>query len=58
MSIGLVLIAQEIFPLHLVANILVNAVIGSVIINELISPPLVKYALLKAGETHTAEDEL
>jgi hypothetical protein len=37
---------------------LVNAVIGSVIINELISPPLVKYALLKAGETHTAEDEL
>jgi hypothetical protein len=53
-SIGLVLIAQEIFPLHLVANILVNAVIGSVIINELISPPLVKYALLKAGETRTA----
>ncbi|HDH99011.1 MAG TPA: sodium:proton antiporter [Deltaproteobacteria bacterium] len=57
-SIGLVLIAQEIFPLHLVANILVNAVIGSVIINELISPPLVKYALLKAGETHTAEEGL
>jgi Kef-type K+ transport system membrane component KefB len=57
-SIGLVLIAQGIFPSHLVANILVNAVIGSVIINELISPPLVKYALLKAGETHTAENEL
>jgi Kef-type K+ transport system membrane component KefB len=57
-SIGLVLIAQEIFPFHLIANIVVNAVIGSVIINELISPPLVKYALLKAGETRTAEYEL
>ena len=50
-TIGLVLIAREIFPLPLVASILVNAVIGSVIINELIAPPLVKYALLKAGET-------
>ena len=50
-TVGLVLIAQEIFPRPLVASILVNAVIGSVIINELIAPPLVKYALLKAGET-------
>lgn len=55
-TIGLVLMAEEIFPLPLVANILVNAVIGSVIINELIAPPLVKYALLKAGEARTTED--
>ena len=33
------------------AGLLVNAVIGSVILNELIAPPLVKYALVKAGET-------
>ena len=53
-TVGLVLIAQEIFP-GPVAGLLVNAVIGSVILNELIAPPLVKYALLKAGETAMAE---
>ena len=46
----LVLIAQDIFSPP-VASLLVNAVIGSVILNELIAPPLVKYALVKAGET-------
>jgi Kef-type K+ transport system membrane component KefB len=50
-TIGLVLIAQDIFPHSVLASILVNAVIGAVILNELIAPPLVKYALLKAGET-------
>jgi Kef-type K+ transport system membrane component KefB len=50
-SIGLVLMAREIFPSPLLASILVNGVIGAVIINELIAPPLVKYALVKAGET-------
>ncbi len=53
-TVGLVLIAQEIFP-GPVAGILVNAVIGSVIANELIAPPLVKYALLKAGEVAIPE---
>jgi Kef-type K+ transport system membrane component KefB len=50
-TVGLVLVAQEIFPLPLMTSILVNAVIGSVIINELIAPPLVKHALLMAGES-------
>jgi len=27
-----------------------NAVLASVILNELIAPPLVKYAIFKAGE--------
>jgi Kef-type K+ transport system membrane component KefB len=49
-TVGLVLIAQDIFSPP-VASLLVNAVIGSVILNELIAPPLVKYALVKAGET-------
>ena len=53
-TLGLVLIAQEIFS-GPVAGLLVNAVIGSVILNELIAPPLVKYALVKAGETAMAE---
>lgn len=32
------------------ASLLVNAMLASVIINELIAPPLTKYALFKAGE--------
>lgn len=49
-TVGLVLIAQEIFAPE-VASLLVNAVIGSIVLNELLAPPLVKYALVKAGET-------
>jgi hypothetical protein len=54
-SIGLVLMARELFPLPLAASILVNGIIGTVIINELIAPPLVKYALVKAGEASMVE---
>jgi len=57
-TVGLVLMAREIFPVPEVATILVNAVIGSVILNELIAPPLVKYALLKAGETFNTDENL
>jgi Kef-type K+ transport system membrane component KefB len=57
-TVGLVLIAQSIFHLPVVANILVNAVIGSVILNELISPPLVKYALTKVHETPATKETL
>ena len=57
-TVGLVLMAREIFCVPEVASIVVNAVIGSVIINELITPPLVKYALIKAGETFKAEENL
>jgi len=47
-AIGLVLLAKSAFPT--LGAIMVNAVIASVIINELVSPPLVKYAITKAGE--------
>lgn len=57
-TVGLVLVAEEIFTIPLVADILVNAVIGSVIINELISPPMVKYALHKAGEIPATQEAL
>jgi hypothetical protein len=33
-----------------VSEIMINAVLASVIISELIAPPLVKFALAKAGE--------
>jgi hypothetical protein len=48
-TVGLVLTAQHLFNSE-VSAIMVNAVLASVIINELIAPPLVKYALVKSGE--------
>ena len=49
-TIGLVLLAKRAFPTF--GAIMVNAVLASVIINELIAPPLTKYAIFKAGEAH------
>ncbi len=48
-TIGLVLAARDIFPPHL-AEIMINGVVGTVIINEIVSPPLLKYCLHKAKE--------
>jgi Kef-type K+ transport system membrane component KefB len=49
-TVGLVLAAKAIFPDVGVAELMVNAVIGSTIINELMTPFFVRYALRKAGE--------
>ncbi len=49
-ALGLVLLAKRAFPTF--GAIIVNAVLASVIINELVTPPLTKYAILKAGEAH------
>jgi Kef-type K+ transport system membrane component KefB len=51
-ALGLALLAQEIFPL--LGDILFNVVLASVIINELVAPPLTKYAIIKAGEAEEA----
>ncbi|GAB6097703.1 cation:proton antiporter [Desulfatiferula olefinivorans] len=48
-TLGLVFMARS-FITPDVFEIMVNAILGSVIINELIAPPLVKYALTRAGE--------
>lgn len=48
-TVGLVLAAQPLFHPE-VSAVMINAVLASVIINELIAPPLVKYALIKSGE--------
>ncbi|MFC1873387.1 cation:proton antiporter [Chloroflexota bacterium] len=50
-TIGLVLLAKLAFPTF--GAIMLNAVLSSVIINELIAPPLTKYAILKAGEVRS-----
>ena len=47
-TIGLALLAKSAFPSF--GAIMVNAILASVIINELIAPPLTKYAIFKAGE--------
>lgn len=47
-ALGLVLLAKRAFPTF--GAIIVNAVLASVIINELVTPPLTKYAIFKAGE--------
>ena len=48
-TVGLVLTAQSFFNPE-VSAIMINAVLASVIINELIAPPLVKFALVRSGE--------
>ena len=47
-TIGLALLAALEFPTF--GAVMLNAVLASTIINELIAPPLTKYAIFKAGE--------
>jgi len=54
-TLGLVLLAERAFPTF--GAIMMNAVLASVIINELVAPPLAKYALFKAGEAHPAPEK-
>ncbi len=49
-TLGLILLAVENPAFARFGEVMVNGVLGSVVINELIAPPLVKYALFKAGE--------
>jgi len=50
-TIGLILLSKDMFNSSLLSALMVNAVLLSVIVNELIAPPLVRYALIRAGET-------
>jgi Kef-type K+ transport system membrane component KefB len=49
-AVGLVLLAEKTFPAF--GSVMLAAVLTSVIVNELITPPLTKYALFKAGEAN------
>ena len=57
-TIGLILLASIKFPGF--GDVMLSAVLASTIINELIAPPLVKYAISKAGEVglNITEDDL
>ncbi len=50
-ALGLVRLAERAFPTF--GALMFNGVLASVIINELVTPPLVKYAIFKAGEQMT-----
>lgn len=54
-TVGLVLLARESFGASPLADIMINAILGSVIINELIAPPLVRYALIRSGEAEEGQ---
>jgi NhaP-type Na+/H+ or K+/H+ antiporter len=47
-AMGLALLARNSFPVF--GDIILNATLAAVIINQLVSPPLVKYGLFKSGE--------
>ncbi|MBW1791920.1 MAG: cation:proton antiporter [Deltaproteobacteria bacterium] len=49
-AVGLVLEAKEIFGPTQLSELMVNAVLGAVIINELLTPFFVRFSLKKAGE--------
>lgn len=49
-TIGLVLLAKQNPAFSAIGPIMVNGVLASTIINELIAPPLTKYAIFKSGE--------
>lgn len=49
-TVGLVLEAKGIFGSSYISEIMVNSVLGSVILNELLSPFFVRFSLIKAGE--------
>ena len=50
LSLGLMLLAQDHFP-EAVYDVMLNAMLVSVMLNEFLAPPVVKWALGKAGET-------
>jgi len=54
-TVGLVMEAKGIFGVSSFSEVMVNGVLGSVIINELFTPFLVRFSLCKAGEITRTE---
>ena len=50
LAVGLALLDKQYLTSSGMGNIMISAILTSVIINELIAPSLTKYALIKAGE--------
>jgi len=56
-AIGLVLAAKNVLPDPELSRLMVNAVLASVIFNELAAPPLIRYALARAGEIRKEQED-
>jgi len=54
LSLGLIFLAEPLLPTK-IFEILLSAILVSIILNEIISPPLVKWAISKAGENFSEE---
>ncbi|PIU28203.1 MAG: hypothetical protein COT09_05860 [Candidatus Hydromicrobium americanum] len=54
-TIGLALLIKEYQAFSNISSIMINAILASVIINEIIAPPLTKYAIFKVGEAGRRE---
>jgi Kef-type K+ transport system membrane component KefB len=52
LSLGLIFLAAPILPAE-IFELLLSAMLASIIMNEIISPPLVKWAITKVGESST-----
>jgi len=53
-TVGLILFAAEMPLFEQFMGYALNAILASVILNELVAPPLTKYAIFKAGEAYRA----
>jgi Kef-type K+ transport system membrane component KefB len=53
-TVGLAILAKQHPAFSVIGSIMVSAILASVIINELIAPPLTKYAIFKTGEATTS----
>ena len=53
-TIGLALRAKSVIPDPTFSSILLNGILASVILNEVVAPPLTRYAILRAGEAGEA----
>ena len=51
LSLGLIFLAKPILPAE-IFDVLLSAMLLSIILNEIISPPLVKWAITRAGENN------
>ena len=51
-TVGLAMLIKQQHIFSGIENIMINAILVSVVINELIAPPLTKFALTKAGEIY------
>jgi Kef-type K+ transport system membrane component KefB len=53
-ALGLIFLARPMMPPE-IFDLMLSAMLASIILNEIISPPLVKWALTKAGEANPEE---